>query len=35
MTANGWAYVVVWEHENPDEAADRVARLVLGRRPRP
>lgn len=27
----GWRVVVVWEHENPDEAAERVS-VVLGER---
>ena len=35
MTESGWAYVVVWEHEDPTEAADRVERLVYERRSRP
>lgn len=30
----GWATVVVWEHEDPVEAADRVAAIVEARRSR-
>lgn len=30
----GWATVVVWEHEDPAEAADRVAAIVDQRPPR-
>ncbi|GAA2436551.1 very short patch repair endonuclease [Streptomyces macrosporus] len=29
----GWAAVRVWEHEDPAEAARRIAALVAGRRP--
>jgi DNA mismatch endonuclease (patch repair protein) len=29
----GWALIVVWEHENPDLAASRVADVVAERRP--
>jgi DNA mismatch endonuclease, patch repair protein len=32
LQRHGWLVVVVWEHEDPDAAADRVARAVLGRR---
>ena len=32
LTEAGWTTVRVWEHENPDEAADRVEALL--RRPR-
>lgn len=28
LTEHGWTVIRVWEHENPDEAADRVQRLV-------
>jgi DNA mismatch endonuclease (patch repair protein) len=28
----GWALVVVWEHDDPVSAADRVAAVVAGRR---
>jgi len=28
LTADGWTLVVVWEHENPSEAADRIFALV-------
>ena len=28
----GWLLVVVWEHEDPEAAADRVAEAVAGRR---
>lgn len=30
----GWLLLVVWEHENPGEAAAKVAAAVLQRRPR-
>lgn len=32
LAAAGWDVVVVWEHEDPVEAADRVERVVLSRR---
>ena len=32
LAAAGWAVVRVWEHESPDEAADRVEAIVRGRR---
>jgi DNA (cytosine-5)-methyltransferase 1 len=32
LTRNGWHVEVVWEHENAEAAADRVFRLVAGRR---
>jgi DNA mismatch endonuclease (patch repair protein) len=35
LEAAGWLLVVIWEHEDPVEAADRVAKLVAGRRVRP
>jgi DNA mismatch endonuclease (patch repair protein) len=31
----GWLLLVIWEHENPREAAAKVAAAVLQRRPRP
>lgn len=30
----GWVLVVVWEHDDPHDAAARVAAVVLERRPR-
>jgi DNA mismatch endonuclease (patch repair protein) len=33
LEAAGWQVVTVWEHENLDEAADRIKRLVDARRP--
>lgn len=35
LEAAGWANVVVWEHEDPRAAADRVGALVDLRRDRP
>lgn len=32
LTEAGWAVLVVWEHEETAEAAERVARTVLARR---
>jgi DNA mismatch endonuclease (patch repair protein) len=32
LEAYGWQLVVVWEHENPATAADRVAEMVNARR---
>ena len=32
LEALGWLAVRVWEHEDPDSAADRIERLVRGRR---
>ena len=32
LTERGWTVVVVWEHDDPQEAADRVAAAVLDRR---
>lgn len=32
LTSAGWALVVVWEHEPPEAAAERVADLVRTRR---
>lgn len=32
LAAAGWVVVRVWEHESPDEAADRVEAIVRGRR---
>lgn len=32
LTARGWAVVRVWEHANPDAAADLIHRLVTSRR---
>lgn len=32
LTAAGWLVVVVWEHENPDSAAERIALAVGARR---
>lgn len=31
----GWAVIRIWEHEIPEDAADRVERLVLDRRSKP
>ena len=31
----GWVVVRVWEHENPDEAAERIRAVVTARRPDP
>lgn len=28
----GWKVLVIWEHEQPDDAADRVALALTGRR---
>lgn len=33
LEAAGWEVIRVWEHEPPDQAADRVAQIVRGRRP--
>lgn len=33
LTEQGWTVVRVWEHEDPDEAAGRVERIVRERRP--
>lgn len=30
LAAAGWQLVIVWEHEDPGIAADRIARLVRG-----
>jgi len=35
MVAAGWAYVVVWEHDDPSIAADRIEALVRERRMKP
>jgi DNA mismatch endonuclease (patch repair protein) len=32
LRRHGWLVVIVWEHEDPEAAADRVARAVLVRR---
>lgn len=32
LTTAGWTVVRVWEHESPDEAADRTEELVRHRR---
>lgn len=32
LTAAGWLVVRVWEHEDPEAAADRIEQLVRGRR---
>jgi DNA mismatch endonuclease, patch repair protein len=34
LDAAGWSLVVVWEHEDPVQAADRIAQEVAQRRPR-
>jgi DNA mismatch endonuclease (patch repair protein) len=34
LSVAGWLLVVVWEHEDPREAADKVAAIVLERRSR-
>ncbi|MEY8040029.1 DNA mismatch endonuclease Vsr [Saccharopolyspora cebuensis] len=31
LTAAGWAIVRVWEHEDPEAAADRIARMARDR----
>jgi len=31
----GWQVIVVWEHEDPSVAADRIAAAVRARRPLP
>jgi DNA mismatch endonuclease (patch repair protein) len=31
----GWRLIVVWEHEDPTEAATQIATVVRGRRPDP
>ncbi len=33
LTAAGWLVLRVWEHEDPEEAAERVVAAVEGRRP--
>lgn len=33
LEANGWALVVVWEHDDVTEAVERVAKAVRNRRP--
>lgn len=33
LSASGWKVVRVWEHEPPDDAAGRIAEVVLGRPP--
>lgn len=35
LEAAGWILVVVWEHDDPVEAASRIATLVAERRPHP
>lgn len=30
LSEAGWTVVRVWEHENPDEAAERIAEIVRG-----
>lgn len=35
LTAAGWLVVRVWEHEDPEQVADRVVALVNSRRVRP
>lgn len=32
--AQGWSVIVVWEHDDPQESADLIARIVQRRRPR-
>ena len=32
LTALGWASVRIWEHENVDDAADRIAALIAARK---
>jgi DNA mismatch endonuclease (patch repair protein) len=34
LAEEGWLVVRVWEHEDPNEAAIRIAALVRGRQPR-
>lgn len=33
LAAAGWYLIVVWEHENPDAATERIAKVVQERRP--
>lgn len=33
LQSEGWHIVTVWEHENLDDAADRIQRVVAARRP--
>jgi DNA mismatch endonuclease (patch repair protein) len=33
LEERGWTVVRIWEHEPPDEAAERIERLVRSRRP--
>jgi DNA mismatch endonuclease Vsr len=35
LTDAGWLVLVVWEHDDPADAAERIARAVLARRRRP
>ncbi|WP_245847886.1 very short patch repair endonuclease [Lentzea kentuckyensis] len=35
LTAAGWLVVRVWEHDDPDEVADRIAVLIASRQVRP
>ena len=32
LAAAGWLSVRVWEHDDPDEAADRIAQIVRARK---
>ena len=34
LEERGWLVLRVWEHEDPEEAAERIARAVANRRPR-
>ncbi|UTT65239.1 very short patch repair endonuclease [Janibacter sp. CX7] len=34
LTEAGWLVIVVWEHDDPDEAAERIMTAVNARRPR-
>lgn len=33
LESAGWRVIVIWEHEDPDDAAERVVEAVLQRRP--
>lgn len=35
LRADGWTVVRVWEHEDPERAADRIEDIVRGCRPQP
>ena len=33
LATEGWQVIRIWEHEDPDRAADEIARVVRERRP--